>query len=521
MPARPARRSIVDRRNFLKRVAGCGAASLAYPAAGLLGEEAPASYSFGLHPFIEAHPEAVFIRRTNVASQADSNAIRRESFELAGRIFSLRSGPGASLAGKFAIKPNLTSAKHTGMNHAIVTDPYVVEGFVDALKKATIPAERIYIREGLMVSQPGTGFIELAKRSGTHYGDDDSRAFTTKECPGGVVFRRTKYVGPFNYPDSYLINIAKFKSHSMGLTLCTKNLQGTNAQPYIRFCGGIQKAIASDFQPDAEKHVEDLYEKHARAEMPRWRTEKGLWMEMWIQRTLDHYALIRPSIGLNVIEGVYAQDGDGFNGGPGADGLPQIFPTNMLIFGKDAIRVDIIGHWLGGHEPGNFGLFHIAKERGMSSALNPRNIPVYEWGDEGPKLTRLDHLPRTLLKAPYLEKPDEARFHMCDEPFSYPSERPSAELSGSDRPNLVVLGQSTPRPGLSSVVVEYSVPADGPVALDLYDESTRKVAVLSDSQISRWIHVAEWSVRNRPRGTYYCRMRFAGTDQIVPFTLRG
>ena len=71
---------------------------------------------------------------------------------------------------------------------------------------------------------------------------------------------------------------------------------------------------------------------------------------------------------------------------PEQGGVPEIFMTNVLIFGKDAFRVDIIGHWLGGHEPGNFGLFHIGKERGVSTALNPHNIPIYRWEDAGPKL---------------------------------------------------------------------------------------------------------------------------------------
>jgi hypothetical protein len=100
--------------------------------------------------------------------------------------------------------------------------------------------------------------------------------------------------------------------------------------------------------------------------------------------------------------------------------------TNMFIFGKDAFRVDIIGHYLAGHEPGNFGLFHIAKERGVSTALNPRNIPIYLWQDSGPELSPLDRIPRTPLSTPYLAKPGEARYHLCNEPFAYAPEPVSA-----------------------------------------------------------------------------------------------
>ena len=120
-------------------------------------------------------------------------------------------------------------------------------------------------------------------------------------------------------------------------------------------------------------------------------------MEMWAQRTIDHYALIQPSVGLHVIEGIYAQNGDGFDGGPGPSGLPEVFMTNVLVFGKDAFRVDIVGHWLGGHEPGNFGLFHLGKERGVTTALDPKNIPVYAWEDDGPRLTPLDRFDRVPL----------------------------------------------------------------------------------------------------------------------------
>jgi uncharacterized protein (DUF362 family) len=466
-----------------------------------------------LHPFIEAHPEAVFIRKTNVPSKSDSEGRRREALALAKQIFSLRDTPGSPLTNRFVIKPNLTSAKGTGITHAIITDPYVVEGFVEGLKQATIAADRIYLREGLAASQRGTGYVELSERSGAHYGDADSRTPTLKECPEGVVFRRTKYLGPFNYPDSYLLNISKFKTHSMGLTLCVKNLQGTNIPPYIRFCGGIQPIIAQDFQPDAQKHVEDLYEKHRAAGLPRWHTEKGLWMEMWIQRTLDHYALIRPTIGLNVIEGVYAQNGDGFDGGPGPDGAPEIFMTNMLIFGKDAFRVDIIGHWLGGHEPGNFGLFHIARERGLSRALNPRNIPVYVWEDSGPILTPLDRFTRTPLKAPYLEKSGEPRFHMCDEPFTYPPEEASASLSGSEPPRFQVLGQNRPLQGDKSLVIEYKLPTDGHASLDLVNSAGERVGVLAEGWKGKGVHVATWNTRRKAPGTYYCRLRSNGVDQ--------
>jgi hypothetical protein len=70
-----------------------------------------------------------------------------------------------------------------GLGVAIVTGPYAVEGFVDALREKGVSAESIFVREGLMVEQPTTGYPELARRAGIHYGDDVARTPTTKESP--------------------------------------------------------------------------------------------------------------------------------------------------------------------------------------------------------------------------------------------------------------------------------------------------------------------------------------------------
>src|SRR5271157_1651743 len=128
----------MDRRAFLKTAAGMGLAANALPGLGLLGNEGAAPAYFGLHPFIEAHPEAVFIRQTHVRAKNDSEAMRREAFELARRIFTRRDSPGQSPSDKFAIKPNLTATLGKGHDFAIITDPYVVEGLVDGLCQAGV-----------------------------------------------------------------------------------------------------------------------------------------------------------------------------------------------------------------------------------------------------------------------------------------------------------------------------------------------------------------------------------------------
>ena len=71
-------------------------------------------------------------------------------------------------------------------------------------------------------------------------------------------------------------------------------------------------------------------------------------METWATRCIDNNSVLKP--GLNVIEGIYGRDGNGFYQGP-HNGAAQDFLTNIIIFGKNTFYVDIIGKWLGGHEP--------------------------------------------------------------------------------------------------------------------------------------------------------------------------
>ena len=118
--------------------------------------------------------------------------------------------------------------------------------------------------------------------------------------------------------------------------------------------------------------------------------------------------------------------------------------SNVIIFGKDQFRVDIIGHWIAGHEPGNFGLFHMAIDRGMSTVLDPMDIPVYDWvPDSSPVLTDLTDFTRTPLKTYYLQRDyadqTEEKYHLCDEYFDYSKVVGVEEPSVADNPSAFVL----------------------------------------------------------------------------------
>jgi hypothetical protein len=200
--------------------------------------------------------------------------------------------------------------------------------------------------------------------------------------------------------------------------------------------------------------------------------------------------------------------------------------TNILIFGKNPFLVDIIGHWLGGHEPGNFGLFHIAQDRGMCNTVNPMAIPVYLWEDGVPRLASLDDFERTPLVTPYLRRDydgqREEEYHLVDEPFYYgpatavesTSERETNRRVNEDEPEAFVLGQNFPNPFNGSTIIEYRLFKSGYVTLEVYDSRGRRIDVLVSGWQGKGTHMASWNPGDRASGIYFYRFRADEVDKI-------
>jgi hypothetical protein len=347
-----------------------------------------------------------------------------------------------------------------------------------------------------------------------------------------VVFRRIGYVAPFAQSNAWLLNISKFKAHGMGLTLCCKNQQGMLVNPYLHFCEGVDSTLGypanifKEFQPDLEEHVEQLHARHLEAGVPRWDRpgrswDSGYGMEMWAQRTCDNLSVAKP--GLCIIEGIYGRNGNGFMDGPGPGGRAEDFMTNVLLFGRDPFRVDIIGNWLGGHEPGNFGLFHAARDRGLLTVLNPMEIPVYRWENGAPTRTVLTEFERTPLLTYYMQRnyngQSEPQWHLVNEPFDYTPYTTSVEKEQDARPRSCVLGQNFPNPFNASTVIEYQIPHDGIVSLEVFASNGQRVDVLVDGWQKQGVHMASWNARNRASGTYLYRFRTDGFEETHTMVL--
>jgi hypothetical protein len=526
----------------------------------------PSGY-FGVHPFVEQHPEAVFILRTHVDYKTNSDACKRVGLDLGRSVFVPMDNTGIPVTCNIAAKPNLTAHEAVDEKRGfsledtmgIATDVFFVEGLFESLKELGVAGTRMHTRDanGGGVIEP-RGYVAMGRRVGatvaaakdtieTREDANDAGAFVWKEVPGGVVNTQIPYLWPFNAPNSWNLNVAKFKAHEMGLTLASKNWQGSHPSPFQRYCAKwpdidsmqkLEKIINKEcIHPKVHEVVEANFKRHT-GTIPRWDTldvprndpeyndayyYTALCMELWAQRTIDNHAA--SPMGLHIIEGIYGRDGD-FNYGPNPfgnennyDGRAWDYMTNIVIFGKSPYLVDIVGHWLGGHEPGNFGLFHIAMERGKLDVMNPMNIPVYEWQDGVAIRRPLTSFTRTPLRTFYLQqRTKEPLWHLCNEPFDY-TKVSEMKLSIPAKPTTRVLNQHYPNANNPQLAIEFSVPERGWVLVEILDQSGNNAEVISNAICEAGYHMAAWDTAKYASGSYKYRLRYNDYNEVHDLVL--
>jgi hypothetical protein len=536
------------RRQFLKAGGLAGAAALLKPELVFARRQQNGPY-FDLHPFVRDHPEAVFIKVTRVAEKTDAQAKLRAGQELAAELFSSSPTAGYAQSSKIAIKPNLTclGGDFSANRMGIITDADFVGGLIQGMKDGLgLDGGQFYLREGNHLGDaycPDNQALEwyrpMAQRLGAHLTDFDSgrpmaaaslanleegAEVIWRQVPGGVIFRRIGYVAPLNAPDAFNINIAKFKAHGMGITLTSKNWQGSNVHPYVHYCENLSRltrgkasAFVDDVNPEYLETVTALHTQHLEEGTPRWDRPGTDWnsgwgMEGWAQKTLDNLAA--SSMDLAMIEGIYGRDGNWMDGPHG--GAAHDFMSNIVVFGRNPIKVDIIGHWLAGHEPGNFGLFHAALTRGLTDTVDPRAVPVYAWEGGQPVRQPLETLARTPLMTYYLQRDYEGQtephWHMVDEPFDYPTPTVVA-ASAQAAPHSHILGQNYPNPFNASTLIEYQLPQAGAARVEIFNSSGQLVEVLVDRWHAAGSHTAAWNAAQQATGTYFYRFSGAGFRQ--------
>jgi len=398
-----------------------------------LAAGAPKAF-FRLHPLIESNPKAVFICRTRVAAKTDSAARLQAGLKLAREIFVPSATPGVPVSDRIVLKPNPTVVRSRTRpdieNWGTGTDPQFYEGLILGLKELGLKKFH-FVEANNYQMWALRGWVDINDRHGVEMNEPERRVrnfrdgyqMTWSKAPDAVVYSRIPHYAPVNEPGTWLLNIAKWKAHGMCLTQSVKNEQGLVVQPYVRFCSGwpmvtgVADWMKPDIHPQAEERVKRYFENHRRIGYSRYdsRAELGpIRQEIWAHKTCDNQSVLKT--GLAMIEGIYARDGDGFQVG-------NDYLTNLVMFGQDKWRLDLVGLWLGGHEPGNVHLCRIAKERGLSDTFNPWEVPVYEWVNGAGVPRKLSDFTRTPLKTYYLQKDGEPYLHMVNEPFDYDRHR--------------------------------------------------------------------------------------------------
>lgn len=520
----------INRRQFVQTSMLAGAGLMLNPFKSFGN---PKAYThFGLNPFILQNPDAVFIMRTNVDIKTNSAAKKGMGLDFGRSVLGLTDDAitGIPLTHKVVIKPNVTAlnlGNHTfeeGMG--IVTDVDFVEGIIESIKELGISSGQFFIREVWgAYSLEQSGYNAMASRTGIDVQGIDTPALELSpdkvqwmDVPDGVWFKKIPYLWPINAPDTFLLNISKFKAHGMGMTLCAKNIQGTIAMDYQAHCTAYGETMAgvdpAHIRPTANTDINNNYLRHKAAGIPRWDrpgSTGGIWQETWATRCLDNNSVT--FAGLHIIEGIYGRDGNWFDG---PDGTATDFMTNYIIFGKNQFHVDNIGHYLAGHEPGNFGLFHMAKERGMSTILNPSAIPLYEWdATSGPAAAALSDFQRFDLVTYYLQKDynggTEPKWHLVNEPYDYGN---TAINDVSNTANEFYMKDVFPNPIQNTGTIRFYVPRHGNVAIEIMNANGQVVEVLYNRQIGRGNYTVNLNSANYTSGLYIARMQFEGSVKM-------
>ena len=276
-----------SRRSFLKTSTALGALGLSKPIFAQQSRSQTSSGRFCVHPFIDEHPEAVFIMKTNVDRLSNHAATKEVGLRFARSVMMPADKGGIPLTHMIPIKPNLTASMWDNegftleYGHGIVTDPFFVEGTIEAMKELGLSASQFYIREvnGAECFGPRM-YTDMCKRTGVDMRDlgADVREMPKEnvhwtDVPNPGIHEKIPHLWPINAPDTFYLNIGKFKCNMNGMTLSCKNHQGSIASKYQRFCQGslaLESYNHENLVPDVVKKMEALYKKHLDQGFPYW-----------------------------------------------------------------------------------------------------------------------------------------------------------------------------------------------------------------------------------------------------------
>lgn len=332
-----------------------------------------------LHPLLE-DPRAVLVTRTPLPGAATREHFRRAAVHTLSAIGLVLEGENA------VIKPNATVAESfADPDSGVGTHPSFVQGLAEYLLAHGARRDGLYVLEDPRNRDDDeprhwrdTGYPELQTALGVKLCSPTSTTCVEKTVPQPQAHATLKVSELAVAPDSVLINVPKMKTHNLAITtLSLKNLMGVVNVFDRHFCAQalreIPEAVAAGDQP------------------------KNLWMdralhEQWqaglARRLIDVAQVVQPH--LNIVEGIVARDGTGFNRG-------QNYPLGLCVAGVNMVAVDSVAGYLMGFDPQALVTLRMATEAGLGTADLGR-LRIY--GEDGGELVPCEDIAALRARPP-------------------------------------------------------------------------------------------------------------------------
>jgi len=327
-----------------------------------------------LHPLLQ-DPLAVFVIRRPVPDSPSWDDFRQSAREALSALQLELEGE------KAVLKPNVTSGEHIAdPETGIQTHHAFIWGMVEHLQARGARRGGVYVLEDPRNSndnQPrhwrGSGYPEMAAATGAKLRCPTSFTCVTKAVPEPMAHAERKVSRLAVDPDAVLINVPKMKTHNMGITtLCMKNLMGVVNVWDRHYCGQSVSELPDEMK-SLDPKSRPVHEHH----------QLGL-----ARRLADLAKVVTPR--LNVVEGVVARDGSGFQNGAN-------YPTGLVIAGANMAAVDSLTSYLMGFDPGKIIYLRVAAEAGIG-CTDVARLRVYDASDgearRCPDVSRLRLHPR-------------------------------------------------------------------------------------------------------------------------------
>ena len=255
---------------------------------------------------------------------------------------------------KVAVKPNNTSGEHfADPDNGITTHPGFVHGMLDYFAAQSLLPKRFTVIEDPRNSndnQPrhwrGTGFDRLARETGIRLHSPTTYNCVKLPVPNPHTHPVLNVSRLAVAPGTLLINAPKLKTHNLGITtLCMKNLMGLVNVFDRHYCGQAWQEMPEPWRSDPRPRQEWLTpEIHLQ------------WQEGLARRLVDTAQVIHPA--LNLVEGVVAREGTGFQRGRNR-------LLGLVIAGVNLVAVDSLASYLMGFDPLRLPYIRMAAQAGL------------------------------------------------------------------------------------------------------------------------------------------------------------